>query len=192
MRITEDLLLPEATGPWGQIAKRAARSYTKTTGKPFDGLWFDDVALSLHGSAYASDPVAWGFARKAVRQMQHTCPMCGSPARTRSHLGRTTTRCCACHLPEAFLRELEHFQHASVEPSGQPRAVWAEHELPTLIRSAIPSHAWRQMPLEHGGQQRFLTGADLDALQPWLNKLAVVMYADSNARIERLTKATKA
>ncbi|MBP6902112.1 MAG: hypothetical protein KBC73_18615 [Burkholderiaceae bacterium] len=188
MRITEDLLLPAATGPWGQIAKRAAQAFMRTTGRPFQSLWLEEAALFNRKQAMPDDVVGWGFARKAVGQMRSTCPMCGELARRRARHGRVTYRCAACQLPAAFAHELEKVMHHNLEPSGSVRTLWPEHQVPELVRHAVPTHAWRRLDLKDGATLRFLTGDDVEALVPWLSKLGERLVADSNARMARVAE----
>lgn len=188
MRITEDLLLPAATGPWGKIAKRAAQAFKRATGRPFRSLWLEEAALYSRTQALPDDLVAWGFARKAVGKMRSTCPMCGAPARRRTRHGQVTYRCAACQLPAGFAHELEKVMHQNLEPSGAVRTLWPEHQLPELVRHAVPAHAWRQLDLEDGATLRFLTGDDVEALVPWLSKLGERLVADTNARIARVAE----
>lgn len=188
MRITDDLLLPEATGPWGQIAKQTSRAFRRTTGKRFDGFWLEEAAMYVHGASHATDPIAWGFARKAVRRMQSTCPLCGSPAKRRPHHGRVGYRCAACHLPVAFKHELEAVILGNLEPSGDTRTVWLEHQLPELIRDAMPSHVWRKVALPRGGTLRYVLGQDVETVLPWLTQLAEALQAESHARITRIAQ----
>lgn len=186
MRITDDLLLPEATGPWGQIAKQASRAFRLTTGKRFDGFWLEEAAMFVHGAQHATDPIAWGFARKAVRRMQSTCPLCGSPAKRRPNHGRVTYRCAACQLPVAFTHELEAVMLGNLEPSGDTRTVWLEHQVPALIRDAMPAHVWRNAELPRGGTLRYVLGQDVETVLPWLHKLAETLHAEAQARIARI------
>ena len=130
--------------------------------------------------------VASGFARKAVRRMRCTCPMCGSPAKRRAHHGRTTIRCAACQLPEAFLWELDQVLNNSADASGEPQAVWPEHELPVLVRASIPAHCWRQLSLGKLGELRYLTAEDIQRLTPWLTQLGGLLKAEANARTARI------
>lgn len=186
MRITEDLLLPAENGPWGTIAKQYAMAYRHATGKPFEGILLEEAAMYVSGPTDVEDAVAWGFARKAVRRMRCTCPMCGSPAKRRTHLRQNTIRCAACQLPDAFLLELEGVLHTSVDASGKSKAVWPEHELPDLIRTSVPAHSWRQLTLHRSGVLRYLTAADIQMLTPWLTQLGTVLNAEAKERITRI------
>jgi hypothetical protein len=188
MIITKSLLSPYATGPWGQIAKRCKYKYEAQTGKSFDGNLLESVSIDKNGATSARDGVAWGFARKAVRQMQAVCPMCGSPARSRHGQGLGAIRCAACQLPEEFIWELEKLVKENDDVNGEPRTLWAEHELPPLIRIAIPTHVWRQFPVEGAGRLRYVTGEDVRSLMAWLSKLSALLFDESQTRTAQIAR----
>lgn len=158
------------------------------TGERFDGVLLEEAAMYTSGPTNAEDPVAWGFARKAVRRMRCVCQLCGSPARRRFDHGRTAVRCAACQLPEGFLQELEQVLYASLDASGEPKAVWAEHELPVLIRASVPAYCWRQLTLNDSGILRYLTAQDIQMLTSWLTRLGTVLLEEAKSRIARLAK----
>lgn len=182
MRITEALLDHDQHGPWADIAKRCARRYKQTTGQPFDGEWLTHAAHMDRRPAELADPVAWGFARRAVRQMHATCSVCGSPARQRRGEYRAVYLCASCHLPYAFQSQLHWLLRAQDEGSGVARSVLGEHQIPSLVRQAIPSHRWRNMTLPDRSQMRYITDCDLETLTTWLLRLALVLERASGER----------
>lgn len=186
MRITEHLLEPDVTGPWGQIAKRCAQAYRQTTGKSFDGALLEQASMYSGVAGHGADPVAWGFARKAVGRMQSTCQLCGSVGKCRLDHGRAEVRCAACQLAKAYSWELKLLHSTKLDAAGQPRQLWPEADFPELLRASIPSDVWRKLPLAEDFVLRYLTVEDLQKLMPWLTQLATILVAESRDRMKRM------
>jgi hypothetical protein len=182
MRITETLLDPDQSGPWANIAKRCARRYTQTTGRPFDGELLTHAAHMGRQSVAAADPVAWGFARKVVAKIRATCSVCGSKARQRRSGYRSVFLCASCQLPYSYQNQLNSLLRAQDESSGVARSVLGQHQLPPLVRQVIPAHMWRAMVLPDGSTLQFLTDRDLERITTWLLRLALVLERASGAR----------
>lgn len=189
MRITEALLDHEQHGPWPEIAKRCARRYKQTTGRLFEGEWLTQAAYMDRRPAEITDRAAWGFARRAVRQMHATCTACGSPAKRRRGEFRGVYLCASCQLPYSFQAQLHWLLRSQDECSGDARSVLGEHQLPPLIRPAIPVNMWRTMVLPDRSQMRYLTDRDLEALTTWLLRLALVLERASGERACSRTKS---
>lgn len=175
MRITEHLLDPDRSGPWANIAKQVARKYKQTTGRPFDGELLTQAALLDRRPPEVVDPVEWGFARKAVRQMRATCSVCGAQARRRRVESRDVFLCASCHLPNAFTNQLHWLLRAQDAPSGIARSILMQHQLPPLVRQAIPSHMWRSLVLPNGSTLQYLTDSDLEGMKVWLLRLGLIL-----------------
>lgn len=182
MRITEALLDHDQHGPWADIAKRCARRYRQTTGLPFDGEWLTHAAHLDRRPTEVADRVAWGFARRAVRQMHATCSVCGSPAKQRRGEYRAVYLCASCQLPYAFQSQLHWLLRAQDEGSGIARSVLGEHQMPSLVRQAIPSHSWRNLTLPDQSQMRYITDSDFETLTAWLLRLALMLERASGER----------
>lgn len=182
MRITEALLDHDQHGPWADIAKRCARRYKQTTGRQFDGELLTHAAHMDRRPAELADHVAWGFARRAVRQMRAACSVCGSPAKQRRGEYRGVYLCASCHLPYGFQNQLHWLLRAQDEGSGVARSVLGEHQLPPLVRQAIPPDKWRAMALPDRSQMRYLTDHDIEGLTVWLLRLCFVLERVSGER----------
>lgn len=184
MRIDEHMLDPDVSGPWADIAKRCAQQYLLTTGKSFDAELLSHAAHSASRPTAIADPVPWGFARKAVRSMHATCSACGAVGKPRRNGTRVIVRCASCQLPLSFNNQLD-WLHANLGHMGNEEAVWAEHQLPHLLRAAIPTYMWRSLPLTADLQLRYLTQNDLNALTGWLVKLGMLLEDEADRRTEQ-------
>lgn len=182
MRITEALLDHDQHGPWADIAKRCARRYRQTTGRPFDSELLTHAAHMDRRPTELADHVAWGFARRAVRQMHSTCSVCGSPAKQRRGEYRAVYLCASCQLPYGFHSQVHWLLRAQEEGSGVARCVLGEHQIPPLVRQAIPPERWRNMVLPDRSQMRYITDSDLEALTVWLLRLGLVLERASGER----------
>lgn len=175
MRITEHLLDPEKTGPWSDIAKQTARKYKKTTGQAFDANLLNYAEHLTGRPAGMYDDVAWGFARRAVRQMHATCSACGAQAKRRRAQYRGVYLCASCNMPYAFKSQLNSLLLAQEESSGASRSVLGWHHLPPMVRQAIPSTMWRNLSLPDGSTLQYVTDSDLESIETWLFRLALVL-----------------
>lgn len=184
MRITEALLDPDQHGPWPDIAKRCAQRFKQATGRSFDGDLLTQAAHLDRRPAGNDDTVSWGFARKAVAKMRATCSACGLPAKQRRGEYRGVYLCASCHLPYGYQSQLHWLLRAQEEFSGVARSVLGQHQLPSLVRKAIPSHMWRAMVLPDGSNLQYLTDRDLDGLTTWLLQLALVLEREAGARAQ--------
>jgi hypothetical protein len=188
MRIDEHLLDPDSVGPWAEIAKQCARRFRQTTGLPFDGQLLEHAAYLWTRPAEAAGRVEWGFARRAVARMRSTCSECGASARLRRGEYRHVVRCASCQLPQAYLRQLDWMLEKHDYPAGGSDALWPEHQVPPLVRAAVPSHHWRAMRLPGAQQLRYLTGKDVEVLVPRLIRLGRLLDQDAKTRAsDRLT-----
>jgi ribosomal protein L37E len=182
MRIDEHLLDPDNDGPWAAIAKDCARRFRQTTGNRFNGELLEHAAYLWTRPAEAAGRIEWGFARKAVAQMRSTCSDCGAPARLRRGEYRHVVRCASCQLPNSYLRQLDWMLQKHDDPAGNCDAVWPEHQIPPLVRAAVPSHRWRSLRMPGTQQLRYLVGRDVDALASWLIRLGRLLDQDAKVR----------
>jgi hypothetical protein len=182
MRITEHLLDPDKTGPWPDIAKQTARKYKQTTGRAFDSDLLNHAEHLTARPAGMADDVAWGFARRAVRQMHATCSACGAPARRRRGEYRGVYLCASCHMPQGFKSQLDWLLRAQEDTSGVARTVLAWHQLPPMVRQAIPSTMWRGLVLADGSTLQYITDRDLESIDTWLFRLALVLERAAGER----------
>lgn len=161
---------------WTQIAMQTKAAYERNTGRPFDVWLIGDVALDPSGINGDGERVAWGYARKALQRMRHTCQVCGKPGRVRSGTGgQFVTRCAGCEATQAFYDQLMQVFCEYEDEHGSLKPVWHEHELPVLIRAALPPHLWRQTELPGRGSLRYIAGSDLTDVMPWLFKLSMML-----------------
>lgn len=192
MRITEHLLDPDKAGPWSAIAKQTARKFKWTTGKTFDGELLTLAAHLATRPVGQADEVSWGFARRAVRQMHAACSVCGLPARRRKGEYRGVYLCASCHLPQAYKTQLNCLLRAQDESSGVARSVLGQHQLPPLVRQAIPSHMWRSLVLPDGSTLQYLTDRDFESIEAWLLRLALMIEHDATERANARLKTVGA
>lgn len=181
MRISEHLLDYDKTGPWADIAKRTDRKFRRTTGRIFEG---DMLTLAAHLSARPAgkDEVMWGFARRAVQQMKAVCSECGLPAKRRKGQYRGVYLCASCQLPHTFKSQLNAIERAQEESSGVARSVLGWHQLPSLVRQAIPTYMWRNLSLPDGSNLLYLTDRDFESIGDWLFRLSLVLERDAGER----------
>lgn len=181
MRISEHLLDYDKTGPWADIAKRTDRKFRRTTGRIFDG---EMLSLAAHLSARPAgkDEVMWGFARRAVQQMKAVCSECGWPAKQRKGQYRGVYLCASCQLPHTFKNQLNAIERAQEESSGVARSVLGWHQLPSLVRQAIPTHMWRNLSLPDGSNLLYLTDRDFESIGDWLSRLSLILEREADAR----------
>jgi hypothetical protein len=182
MRISEHLLDHDKTGPWADIAKRAARRFRRTTGRIFEG---DMLTLASHLSTRPTgrdDKVMWGFARRAVKQMKAVCSECGLPARRRKGQYRGVYLCASCQLPHAFKSQLNLMLRAQDEKSGVARSVLGWHQIQPLVRQAIPVYMWRNLALPDGSNLPYLTDRDFESIDTWLFRLSLVLERAAGER----------
>jgi hypothetical protein len=182
MRITEQLLDPDHVGPWANIAKEVARTYRKRTGRAFDGELLSHAAQLESCPEDGTDAVSWGFARKAVRCMRATCSVCGAKARHRRGEFRGVFLCASCHLPTAFRDQVHWLLRAQDPSSGVARSVLGRHQLPGLVRQAIPAHLWRSLVLPDGATLQYITDRDLEGVEIWLLRLVQVLEREAGER----------
>jgi len=145
-------------------------------------LWNEplvEVSNGLPIPVYYDDRVLQGFGRKAALSMRSTCSTCGSPGRVRKTGGSMAVACGPCFGKVQIIRQVEQLLEEchgdASDPFGGPRAAWHEHDLPTLLRAAIPSSYWRHTFPPRAAPIRYLTWDDVARLAPWLVKLKAVM-----------------
>ena len=138
----------------------------------------DGVPVSL----YFDDRVLHGIARKAAATMRSTCSNCGRPGRALQTDGQWSVQCAPCSvkslLPAQIKCLIDEFLGVSDAPTYASVTVWHEHDVPPLLRSAIPSHLWRVTQPRGCDALRYLARDDLEALLPWLRKLAIIINDD--------------
>lgn len=172
---SQDDELPE---PWARVHARYLERYTNVRCE----RWQEPLVVMADGlpvPVYYDDRVLRGFGRKAAAAMQCTCASCGRPGRLRTTEGQFSVACGACFGKQEMLNQIgsliDECHGAVGDPFGGPRAAWHEHDLPILLRSAIPATCWRYTHLPGGKPLRYLARDDVAQMTPWLAKLAVVM-----------------
>ncbi len=174
---------------WTQIAMQTKAAFERNTGRPFDAWLIGDVAVDPSGINGGGDRVAWGYARKALQRMRHTCQVCGKPGRVRSGTGgQFVTRCAGCEATQVFYDQLTQVFCEYEDEHGSLKPVWHEHELPDLIRATLHSHLWRQTELPGRGSLRYIAGSDLTDVMPWLFKLSALLKQRTHARSASATQ----
>lgn len=168
----------ELSEPWARVHASFLTRYTNVRCVH----WSEPLVEIVNGlpmPIHYEDRVLRGFGRKAAAATRSTCASCGRPGRLRSAGGSLAIECGACFGRGQMIRQIESLLEESRgevgDPFDGPRAAWHEHDLPTLLRSAIPYSFWRYTYPPETGPLRYLTRDDVTRLAPWLAKLAVVM-----------------
>lgn len=164
--------------PWTEVIKKAIERHGLIRGE----LWIDPLVVIRNGMPAAvpyEDPVLDGIARKTAQRLRHICSCCGKPAKPRALPAGWAIKCSACwgrsQLSEQIDTLLDEAHGANLTPYDGKPALWHEHEMPVLLRCAIPSFCWRKLSLPEGGTLRYLAREDVRELMPWLKEVQWAM-----------------
>lgn len=164
--------------PWARVHAKFLARYSDVRCEHWNEPLVE-VANGMPTPVPYDEPVLRGFARKAAAAMRNTCAGCGRPGRLRRVSGSLTVKCGTCFGTVQLARQIESLLYECNgdvrDPYDGPRAAWHEHDLPALLRSAIPANSWRYTFPPRVGPIRYLARDDVARLRPWLTKLAAVM-----------------